>query len=85
MDGINYEVPHCKVFSWSLLDSPFSSILGPNIRLKILFSNTLSLLCIYVYMYIYKDTGININNFLASVVDRIDSVWNRGPQVYSIF
>ena len=28
---------------WSLLHSPFSSLLGPNIRLRILFSNTLSL------------------------------------------
>ena len=27
---------------WSLLHSPFSSLLGPNIRLRILFSNTLS-------------------------------------------
>ena len=29
---------------WSLLHSPFSSLLGPNIHLRILFSNTLSLL-----------------------------------------
>ena len=28
---------------WSLLHSPFSSFLGPNIHLRILFSNTLSL------------------------------------------
>ena len=28
---------------WSLLHSPFSSLLGPNIHLRILFSNTLSL------------------------------------------
>ena len=28
---------------WSLLHSPFSSLLGPNIRLRILFSNTLSI------------------------------------------
>ena len=28
---------------WSLLHSPFTSFLGPNIRLRILFSNTLSL------------------------------------------
>ena len=28
---------------WSLLHSQFSSLLGPNIRLRILFSNTLSL------------------------------------------
>ena len=28
---------------WSLLHSPFSSLLGPNIRLRILFSNTFSL------------------------------------------
>ena len=28
---------------WSLLHSPFSSLLGPNTRLRILFSNTLSL------------------------------------------
>jgi hypothetical protein len=28
---------------WSLFHSPFSSRLGPNIRLRILFSNTLSL------------------------------------------
>ena len=28
---------------WTLLHSPFSSLLGPNIRLRILFSNTLSL------------------------------------------
>ena len=28
---------------WSLLQSAFSSLLGPNIRLRILFSNTLSL------------------------------------------
>ena len=28
---------------WSLLHSPFSTLLGPNIRLRILFSNTLSL------------------------------------------
>ena len=27
---------------WSLFHSPFSSLLGPNIRLRILFSNTLS-------------------------------------------
>ena len=35
-----------KVWSsslWSLLHSPFSSLLDPNIRLRILFSNTLSL------------------------------------------
>jgi len=28
---------------WSLFHSPFSSLLGPNILLRILFSNTLSL------------------------------------------
>ena len=28
---------------WSLLQSPFASLLGPNIRLRILFSNTLNL------------------------------------------
>ena len=28
---------------WSLLHSPFSSLLGPNIHLRIMFSNTLSL------------------------------------------
>ena len=28
---------------WSLLHSPFTSILDPNIRLKILYSNTVSL------------------------------------------
>ena len=27
---------------WSLLHSPFSSLLGPNIRLRVLFSNTLT-------------------------------------------
>ena len=30
---------------WSLLHSPFSSLLGPNIHLKILFSNSRSLRC----------------------------------------
>ena len=33
--------------SWSLLHSPFALILGPNIRLWILFSNTLSLFSSY--------------------------------------
>ena len=36
----------CKLWIsslWSLLHSPFSSLLGPNIRFTILFSNTLSL------------------------------------------
>ena len=40
MNGTNYEVPSSL---WSLLHSPFTSLLGPNIRLRILFSNTLSL------------------------------------------
>ena len=39
MISTNYEVPPL----WSLLHSPFSSVLDTNIRLRILFSNTLSL------------------------------------------
>ena len=39
---------------WSLLHSPFSSILGPNIRLRILFSNTLSL-----------DSSLNVRDHLS--------------------
>jgi len=38
VNGTNYEVPHCGAFS-----IPIIIPLGPNIRLRILFSNTLSL------------------------------------------
>ena len=47
MNGTNYEVPHCGAFStryshpsWIQI---FASLLGPNIRLRILFLNTLNL------------------------------------------
>ena len=33
----------CSSSLWSFLHSPFSSLLGPDVRLRILFSNTLSL------------------------------------------
>ena len=39
MNDANYKVPHCGAFS----TPPLSSLLGPNIRLWILFSNTLSM------------------------------------------
>ena len=39
---------------WSLLHSPFSSLLGRNIRLRILFSNTLSL-----------DSSLNVRDHVA--------------------
>ena len=38
MNGKNYEVPHCEAFSY-----PHSNPSWKNIRLRILFSNTLSL------------------------------------------
>ena len=48
LDFITLTIPGewCKLWSsslWNLLHSPFSSHLGPNIRLKTLFSNTLGL------------------------------------------
>jgi hypothetical protein len=39
--GERYKLRSCSL--WSLLHSPFSSLLVPNIRYRILFSNTLSL------------------------------------------
>ena len=39
---------------WSLLHSPLSSLLGPNIRLRILFSNTLSL-----------DSSLNVRDYVS--------------------
>ena len=41
---------------WSLLHSPFSSLLGPNIRLRILFSKTLSL-----------DSSLNLRDHVTTV------------------
>jgi hypothetical protein len=38
-EGSNHEIPHCGAFSIP----SFSSLLGPNIRIRFLFSNTLSL------------------------------------------
>ena len=38
MNATNYKVPHCGAFP-----TPFSSLLGPNTLLRILFSNTLML------------------------------------------
>ena len=55
---------------WSLLHSPFSSLLGPKIRLRILFSNTVSLhsfLRIRYYISWYSTAGnINVLLFLFS-------------------
>ena len=44
----------CSSWLWSLLHSPFSSHLGPNIRLRILFSNTLSL-----------DSSLNVRDYVS--------------------
>ena len=51
---------------WSLLHSPFASLLGPNIRLRILFSNTHSLHTWMPY------TGLKFNplGYQTSIVSR---------------
>ena len=41
-DSIRWIVQTQKFLKWSNLHSPTESLLGPNIRLRILFSNTLS-------------------------------------------
>ena len=47
---------------WSLLHSPFSALLGPNICLRILFLNTLSLhCCSNVKYYVSKPYNTNDN------------------------
>ena len=69
MNGTNYEVPHCGAFS----TPPFSSLLGPNIRIKILFSNTISLLSSYnvrdhvEIAHIFKGKSI-INNIIIITI-----------------
>ena len=41
-ERFNYKVPHCGASLWNLLLSPFASLLGTNIRVRILFSNALN-------------------------------------------
>ena len=48
---------------WSLLHSPFLSLLGPNIRLRILFSNTLSL-----------DSSLNVRDHVSQPYSTTDNV-----------
>ena len=40
---------------WSLLHSPISSLLGPNIRLRILFPNTLSYISLTTFIKVFID------------------------------
>ena len=48
---------------WSLLHSLFASLLGPNIRLRILFSNTLSL-----------DSSLNVRDYVSQPYSTTDNI-----------
>ena len=56
--GERYKLRRCSL--WSLLHSSFSSLLGPDIRFRILFSNTLIYLIVKLKL---NAVGENILNF----------------------
>ena len=58
MNGTNYKVTHCGPSH-----SQISSLLGPNIRLRILFSNTLSL-----------HSSLNVRNYVPQPYSRAGNV-----------